>query len=222
MTVRRIRRGLIVPFAVGALLLWAVSGAAAPGSPHVLGDGVVDTPLEADAAHGGVTDGAGAQHGVPGGHLPASSLNVDLVGHVTVSDAAPGLISDVGVLGNTAYLGQFSPGCSPDGGGGVYVINISNPASPTEIAFIPTPGTFVGEGVQALKLNTPKFKGDILVVNGESCGTIPNRVGGFSLYDVTGPRPVKWCTTLSASSSPDGESYYSVSVTSSGSVEAPS
>jgi hypothetical protein len=93
----------------------------------------------------------------------------------------------VGVLGNFAYLGQFSPGCSPDGGGGVYIIDISNPASPTEVGFITTPGTFVGEGVQAIPLNTPEFKGDLLVVNGESCGTIPSRVGGFSLYDVTNP-----------------------------------
>ncbi|MGH2670718.1 MAG: PA domain-containing protein, partial [bacterium] len=43
------------------------------------------------------------------------------------------------------------------------------------------------EGVQAIRLNTPKFKGDLLVVNGESCGTIPNRIGGLSLYDVTNP-----------------------------------
>ena len=155
---------------------------------HVIGDDIPDTPLEAEELHDGVTDGedAGQQHGTPGGHLAASSLNVELVGQVTVSDAAPGLISDVGVLGNTAYLGQFSAGCG-DGGGGVYIIDVSNISSPQEIGFISTPGTFVGEGVQAVRLNTPKFKGDLLVVNGESCGSIPNRIGGFSLYDVTNP-----------------------------------
>ncbi|HEU0294968.1 MAG TPA: PA domain-containing protein [Anaerolineales bacterium] len=157
---------------------------------HIVGDGVVDTPVEMDAAHHGegITDGDPSdQHGSPGGHLPASSLNVELVGQLTVHDAAPGFIPDVGVLGDIAYLGQFSPGCLPDGGGGVYIVDISNPASPTEIGFIATPGTYVGEGVQAIELNTPDFKGDLLVVNGESCGTIPNRVGGFSLYDVTDP-----------------------------------
>jgi len=155
---------------------------------HVIGDDIPDTPLEAEELHDGITDGedAGQQHGTPGGHLAASSLNVELVGQVTVSDAAPGLISDVGVLGNTAYLGQFSAGCG-DGGGGVYIIDVSNISSPQEIGFISTPGTFVGEGVQAVQLNTPKFKGDLLVVNGESCGSIPNRIGGFSLYDVTNP-----------------------------------
>lgn len=155
---------------------------------HVIGDGVVDTPLEADQNEIGVTDGdPSEQHGVPGGHLAASSLNVELVGQVTVSDAAPGLISDVAVLRNIAYLGQFSPGCSPDGGGGAYIVDISDPTNPTQIGFVATPGTFVGEGVQAVHLNTPKFNGDLLVVNGESCGTIPNRIGGFSLYDVTNP-----------------------------------
>jgi len=179
--------------ALGALLaagfILSVAGvvAAHDQADHVIGDGVPDTPAEAEELDGITDGGGGEQHGAPGGHLPASSLNVELVGQLTVSDAAPGLIPDVAVLRNTAYLGQFSPGCSPDGGGGVYIIDISNPASPSEVGFIPTPGTFVGEGVQAIKLNTPEFKGDLLVVNGESCGTIPNRVGGFSLYDVTNP-----------------------------------
>src|SRR3972149_2035948 len=192
-TDRKAKRAFVSILLLMALILTAVGVVLADqiGERHVVGDGVIDTPLEADELHhgGGITDGddAGEQHGAPGGHLPASSLNVQLVGQLTVSDAAPGLISDVAVLGNTAYLGQLSPGCLPDGGGGVYIIDISNPASPTQVGFVPTPGTYVGEGVQAIKLNTPAFKGDLLVVNGESCGTIPNRVGGFSLYDVTNP-----------------------------------
>jgi hypothetical protein len=148
---------------------------------HLVGDDVIDTPIEEHQSHDD-------QHGGAGGHLPASNLNVELVGQVTVSDAAPGLISDVGVLGNTAYLGQFSPGCTNGGnGGGVYIVDITDVNNPTEIGFITTPGTHVGEGVQAISVNTQSFNGDLLVVNGESCGTIPNRIGGFSLYDVTDP-----------------------------------
>lgn len=171
--------------ATGVLLL-ALSLVTAPlvaadiDDVHVVGDDVIDTPVE---EHGSHDD----QHGGSGGHLAASSLNVELVGQVTVSDARAGLISDVGVLGNFAYLGQFSPGCTPDGGGGVYIVDMSDPNNPTEIGFIATPGTHVGEGVQAISVNTPSFKGDLLVVNGESCGSIPNRIGGFSLYDVTDP-----------------------------------
>jgi hypothetical protein len=147
---------------------------------HIVGDDVIDTPLEEHQLHDD-------QHGAPGEHLPASSLNVELVGQVTVNDARPGLISDVGVLKNFAYLGQFSPGCTPDGGGGVYIVDMSDVNNPIEIGFIATPGTHVGEGVQAISVNTKFFRGDLLVVNGESCGTIPNRIGGFSLYDVTDP-----------------------------------
>src|SRR6266508_4773068 len=172
-----------------SVLLLAFSLTAAPSvaadhgdtGGHLVGDDVIDTPVEEHQTHE-------EQHGGPGGHLPASSLNVDLVGQVTVSDAAPGLISDVGVLGHTAYLGQFSPGCTNGGnGGGVYIVDIADVNNPTEIGFITTPGTFVGEGVQAISVNTKFFNGDLLVVNGESCGTIPNRIGGFSLYDVSNP-----------------------------------
>ena len=155
---------------------------------HVVGDGVVDTPIEMDAVHHdeGITDGdTSDQHGSPGGHLPGSSLNVQLVGQVTVSGIVPGRISDVGVLGNYAYLGAFNAPC---GAGGVYIVDISDPTSPTEVGFIPTAsGSFVGEGVQAIKLNTPSFKGDILVFNNEICGISGSQIGGFSIYDVTNP-----------------------------------
>ncbi|MBI3286495.1 MAG: hypothetical protein HYZ68_00455 [Chloroflexi bacterium] len=183
--------GLLV-MAIALLILVPMASAIPPG-PHDPLSGPADTPLEADALEsGGVTDGEGpAQHGIAFGHLPPSSLSVELVGRLRVSDAVPGLISDVGVLdrpdGDLAFLGQFSPGCSPDGGGGVYIIDISDPSNPTEVNFIVTPGTYVGEGVQALHVETLMFEGDLLVVNGESCGTIPNRIGGFSLYDVSDP-----------------------------------
>jgi len=145
---------------------------------HVVGDDVIDTPLEEHQTHD-------EQHGGSGGHLPASSLNVQLVGQVTVSGIVPGRISDVGVLGNYAYLGAFNQPC---GAGGVYIMDISDPTNPTEVGFIPTAsGSFVGEGVQAIKLNTKSFKGDILVFNNEICGISGSQIGGFSIYDVTNP-----------------------------------
>ena len=163
-----------------AMSLMTVPSAAADHQDiHLVGDDVIDTPVEEHQSHDD-------QHGGTGGHLSASSLNVELVGQVTVHDARAGLISDVGVLGNFAYLGQFSPGCN-DGGGGVYIVDMTDPTNPTEAGFISTPGTHVGEGVQAISVNTKSFNGDLLVVNGESCGSIPNRIGGFSLYDVTDP-----------------------------------
>jgi len=152
-----------------------------PLPSHTVGDDVVDTPIEMDALHHGDDE----QHGGPGGHLPASSQNVQLVGQVTVSGIVPGRISDVGVLGNYAYLGAFNQPC---GSGGVYVVDISDPTAPTEVGFIPTAsGSFVGEGVQAIKINTPDFKGDILVINNEICALTGSQIGGFSIYDVTNP-----------------------------------
>jgi hypothetical protein len=181
-----VQKNLRIVFRAVSVLIIAMSLVSVPSAAadhqdiHLVGDDVIDTPVEEHQSHDD-------QHGAPGGHLSASSLNVELVGQVTVNDARPGLISDVGVLGNFAYLGQFSPGCTPDGGGGVYIIDMTDPTNPIEAGFIATPGTHVGEGVQAISVNTKGFKGDLLVVNGETCGSFPNRIGGFSLYDVTDP-----------------------------------
>jgi hypothetical protein len=157
------------------------------GHAHIVGDGVADTPLEMDQLQK-----QSEQHGAPGGHLPGSSLNVELVGSVNVSGATgidkPGHIADVAVSGNYAYLAARRLNTNPCGPGGVYVIDISNPATPTEVGFIAfPPHSYPGEGMQVISLNTPKFKGDILVTNNENCGTNPARVGGMSIYDVTNP-----------------------------------
>lgn len=152
---------------------------------HVLGDEVIDTPLEEHQSHD-------EQHGGPGGHLPSSSLNVDLVGNITVSGAVgvdkPGHIADVAVGGNYAYLAARRLNTNPCGVGGFYTIDISDPSNPTEVSFTAfPPHSYPGEGMQVISLNTPAFKGDVLVTNNENCGTNPARVGGMSIYDVTDP-----------------------------------
>ncbi|MCP9487068.1 MAG: hypothetical protein MSC30_14550 [Gaiellaceae bacterium MAG52_C11] len=161
---------------LGAFTLVVGAAGAVGEAVHSITDGVVDTPLEADAQHGGSD-----------GHLPATSANVELVGKLRLSGVVPGRVSDVGTLGDYAYLGAYNTPC---GEGGVYVVDISNPASPTEVGFIETaPGSYVSEGVQALSLETDAFEGDILVINNEICddsgGT---QIGGFSIFDVTNPR----------------------------------
>ncbi len=157
---------------------------------HAVNDEVADTPLEIHGLHHGegLTDGPRpeGQHGGPGGHLPGSSANVELVGQVTVSNIEPGLISDVGTLGNFAYLGAFG-GAFCDKAG-VYVIDISDPTNPQEVNFIPTkPGSFVGEGVQVIPIRTEFFRGDLLVMNNEICAITGEQIGGVSLFDVTDP-----------------------------------
>jgi hypothetical protein len=186
----------IFALSVSALMVLTLAGTAIAheGDPrhhvHRVGDGVADTPLEMDQLQAQMED---EQHGGPGGHLPGSSLNVDLVGWVNVSGATgadkPSHIADVAVMGNYAYLAARRLNTSPCGPGGVYVIDISDPTSPTEVGFIDfPPQSYPGEGMQVLTLNTPYFKGDVLLTNNENCtSTNPLRVGGMSLYDVTNP-----------------------------------
>jgi hypothetical protein len=104
------------------------------------------------------------QHGGTGGHIfadPALDTDgdgdwgkIEFVGQVTVSDAEPELIADVTAFGNYAYLARWggSECAGPEGGGpdgGVYVIDISDPANPVEVGFIRThQDTLVGEGMQ--------------------------------------------------------------------------
>jgi len=175
------KKGWSVLTLIMVMALSGVAGAAAhPANPDAIPN------IGCDPAEGPCEGGDSGQHGGPGGHLPATSLNVQLVGKLRIHDAAPGIISDVGELGNYAYLGQFSPGCTADGAGGAYVVDISNPASPQEVGFIPAhQGSYVGEGVHAIHIDTMFFTGDILALNNEICGA--GGLGGVSLWDITDP-----------------------------------
>lgn len=165
---RTLRRG----FALVAALSLAISTPALANNP--VDDGATD----------------GHQHGGTGGHLPATEQNVTLVGQITIAGVGEGQIADVAVWGGYAYLASYAQGtcAGPErvADGGVYIIDISNPAQPTEVGFIDShQDTFVGEGVQVLGIETPQFSGELLVQNNEGCGK--NYKGGFSLFDVTNP-----------------------------------
>lgn len=149
-------------------------------------DGVIDSGKEIHQ-HAGHD----AQHGEVAGHLAGQLNNVALVGQVDLSSVAEGKVADVGVHKGYAYLGAFrQDACAgPENvvDGGVWIVDVRDPAKPVEVGFIKTQqDSFVGEGVQALTLDTARFKGDILLFNHETCG--PQNKGGFSIYDVTNPR----------------------------------
>lgn len=143
----------------------------------------------------------GDQHGDDSGHLFGTGEwgTIEHVGDVRVSDAEEGLIADLTVFGNYAYLARWGgTQCagperrgqqSPDGG--VYIIDISDLENPVEVGFIAThQDTLVGEGMQALHIETAKFTGNVLALNHEGCGK--NYKGGFSLRNVSNPlKPVK-------------------------------
>jgi hypothetical protein len=116
---------------------------------------------------------------------------IEFISQVTVHDAEPELIADLTAFGNYAYLARWGgEDCAgPEGGGpdgGVYVIDISDPANPHEVGFIRThQDTLVGEGMQVVHVTTSEFTGDVLVLNHEGCGK--NYKAGVSLWDVTDP-----------------------------------
>ncbi len=140
------------------------------------------------------------QHGSDDGHLLGTGDwgKIELVGQVEVTQTDD-LVADVAAFGNYAYLANWGePDCAgPEKGGvntpdaGAFVIDISDPANPQEVSFIPMPqDTRPGEGMQVTHIETAMFSGDVLVMNAEACGK--NYKGGFMLYDVTDPlNPVK-------------------------------
>lgn len=131
-------------------------------------------------------------------HGGSSSTELNVVGHIDLN--LPGEnVTDVWAYGNYAYLGTFDDvACSLDYTG-VHVVDISDPASPTKVAFIPAkPGTRNND-VKIAHLETPQFKGEILVASNEGCGSpfLPRRQsngvgsppgqGGVAIWDISKP-----------------------------------
>ncbi|MDP9388663.1 MAG: hypothetical protein M3Q48_12310 [Actinomycetota bacterium] len=174
------RRVVVALFVLAATVAaWGGAGAADPAATatRVVGDDVVDTPVEVHGAHDG-------QHGPSEGHLPGSRRNVELLGRANIAGAAPGRVADVSAFGNYAYLAVRDPeGCSD---AGVSVVDIFDPRGPEEVRFIDaTEGSQPGEGSQVVNLATPAFTGQVLVFNNELCRLGGD--GGVSLWDVTDP-----------------------------------
>lgn len=160
-------------FVVGLTVLtlgFAAPGPAAahPPTPHEL---TPDGASQSDSVD---------QHGPLTGHLPATSSNVELVGKLRVHDAAEGTISDVAELRNYAYLGQYSPGCAADGAGGAYVVDISDPAHPTEVGFIPAHAGSSEPGCPPAAA-TPTYIGGSLANDNAARLRIRRRLGGQEL-----------------------------------------
>ena len=133
-----------------------------------------------------------AQHGGTEGHLPATNENVVEIGKLDLfaGSEEPGRIADVSAYGNYAYLTAFyEPECDR---GGVYVVDISDPAAPEFVTLIPSHrGTYSGEGSQVIHLETEYFTGEVLAYQNEICPGDTKGVGGMTLIDVTDPTKPK-------------------------------
>ena len=129
--------------------------------------------------------------------LPPTEKNVELVGRLELKgrfgNVDPGQIADLSHKGDHAYLNSWqSESRGRCDRGGVFVVDIKDPANPKEVGFIASPtGTYPGEGSQVVSLDTPAFKGDLLTINNESCAdpasTPATLQGGITLVDVTNP-----------------------------------
>jgi hypothetical protein len=123
------------------------------------------------------------------GHLAATNANVERVSALALPTPDRKKVADVAVFGGYAYVGAWAgPACSRNG---VHVVDLRDPARPKKVAFVAVKaGSYPGEGVQALHLDTPSFDGDVLVTNNETCDA-SKRLGGLNLYDVSNPRRPK-------------------------------
>ncbi len=175
MTRRKITQALALLASAGLVLSVPGNAFGHPGH-DVTDDGGVHTEDKARNAH---------QHGETAGHLPAQNSNVDVVSRLKLKNVVAEKIADVGVFGNHAYLAAW--GAVTCKYNGVHVVDIADVKNPREVAFIGSKeGSYPGEGVQALHIDTPAFNGDILVTNNEKCKDQAG-FGGMNLYDVTKP-----------------------------------
>ena len=194
---------------------------AAEAAPYVI-DGEQPTPLSGRSLRESTFAPGDHQHGGSAQHLPSVRENIDIVGKLeldtpdafkfdpdtgapdpTEPDVVAGQIADLAVYKDAAYLASWSePSCRR---GGFFSADISNPASPQQRAFVPAlPETYHGEGMHATTLDTPSFRGDVLITNNEPCGAAG--VGGFDLYDVSDPANPQILIQGAGDQSPDDTS----------------
>jgi hypothetical protein len=170
--------------AVGALVLMTGTAGAHPLHATVaVGDNWLSSSL---AEHWNSHGAAGSVAGRAS--VPAREDGLKLIGRFDLGGklGGDGRVADVSAKGNYAYLTMFyEPTC---GRGGVQIVDIADPANPKAVSYIPSHvDTYSGEGSQVVTLNTPSFKGDLLVYQNEWCPQGTNGVGGITLVDVTNP-----------------------------------
>jgi RTX calcium-binding nonapeptide repeat (4 copies) len=203
-----VRAGLVV-VAVGVVLLGASPAGAQTASPPpfdsppLVSDGIDTGVIQTHTGHSRFSIG---QHGTSMQHLPAVRENVQLVSKLqmntpvefrfdpgtgqpdpTEPPVVPGQIADLAVYKNYVYLNSWSePSCKR---GGIFAVDISNPAAPQQVAFLPAaPNTRHGEGAHVITIGTM----DVLAVNNEPlplpCDQNLPSAGGIDLWNVTNPR----------------------------------
>jgi hypothetical protein len=173
--------------ATGALALAAGTAAAHPMDFGTTSDSWINSGV---GVHWNSHGAAGSEAGRS--TVPAQQYGLKLVGKSDLGGklAGAGRVADVSAKGNYAYLTMFyEPTC---GRGGVQIVDIANPAAPKMLGYIPShTDTFSGEGSQVISMDTPSYKGDLLVYQNEWCPGTTNGIGGITLVDVRNPKSPK-------------------------------
>ena len=107
-------------------------------------------------------------------------VNLEVASHLPLG---PGPFADVAVVGTTAVLS--SEACPPT----VSLIDAKDPKRPRAASTITLPGDAAATDVDATRIDTPAFTGDLLTIGlaPSPCGTTGAFVGGTLHYDVTDP-----------------------------------
>ncbi len=173
--------------ATGVLAVAAGSAAAHPSDFGTTSDSWINSGVGVHwNSHGAAGSVAGRAT------VPAREYGLKLVGKSDLGGklAGAGRVADVSAKGNYAYLTMFyEPTC---GRGGVQIVDIANPAAPKMLGYVPShTDTFSGEGSQVISMDTPSYKGDLLVYQNEWCPNTTNGVGGITLVDVRNPSSPK-------------------------------
>ena len=164
---------------LSAVLAFTLSFAGLALAHIAFNDGAIDS---GKAVHGHKH----AQHGGDTGHLAARNEAIQVVSKLKLKNVVPEKVADVGVHKGFAYVAAW--GVVTCKYNGVHVVDVRNPASPKEVGFIGAKyGSYPGEGVQAIKMDTAAFNGDILVTNNEKCNDTAG-FGGMNIYDVSNPK----------------------------------
>jgi hypothetical protein len=146
------------------------------------------------------------QHPDIDGHLTGSGAwgNLEFVSKAVVT-ADEDRVADVTVnpAGTYAFLADWGGPCTTSESGGqtvpdagAWVVDIRDLGNPRKVGYIPAhQDSRPGEGMQVVNITTPRFSGDVLVMNNEQyCATTGKTEGkgGVSLFDVSNPlKPVK-------------------------------
>jgi hypothetical protein len=174
------RRHAVVILALA--LAWTLAGVGLASAHHADDDAADQhSALETNRTllhHNGLED-----------HLPPSVQNMELVSRLQLTDNPSG-IADVGYYKGFAYLAAWAPECPSNGGpgGGVHIVDVRDPNNPVKVGFISAgPNEHPGEGIHLMSMDTPSFKGDVLLFNNEVCDFEDPSVLGMQIWDVTSP-----------------------------------